>query len=126
MGIFCALYALQLARRTLLDIKGKGFGAGLMVFCAGILAVIVTAAIILAVDWILPVGSMESEATYFVRIAFLIPLSYLAAYLAGALLEAVVGSKYPVSAITNISLLAVTLAVLAPIARTWIAMLAAT
>ena len=125
MGIFCVLYAVQLVRRTLLDVKGKGFGAGLMVFCAGILAVIVTAATILAVDWILPVGGMESEATYFIRIAFLIPLSYLAAYFAGTLLEAVVGSSYPVTAITNISLLAVTLAVLAPIARTWVDMLAA-
>ncbi|MDL2209951.1 hypothetical protein LJC26_04010 [Desulfovibrio sp. OttesenSCG-928-O18] len=112
-------------RRTLLDVKGKGFGAGLMVFCAGTLAVIVTAAIILAVDWILPVGSTESQATLFIRIAFLVPLAYFAAYLAGTLLGAIIGSRYPVAAITNIALFAVTVTVLAPIAKQWIDMLAA-
>ncbi|SBV92705.1 membrane hypothetical protein [uncultured delta proteobacterium] len=124
LGVCCVLYALQLLFRLGQDFKSNRFVPNFVAFLGGIVAIFLAMAIILAVDCLLPVGSAATQATYFVRISFLIPLAYLAAFLASLILGAVLGNSAPSAVIVHITYLGVTLMVLAPVARIWLDMAA--
>lgn len=120
LGACCALYALQLLFRLGQEFRSNGFVQSFTGFLGGIIAILLAAVIILAVDYFLPVGSAATQATYFVRISFLIPLAYLAAFLASLTMSAILGKSAPSQAIAHTTYLGVTLMVLAPVARIWL------
>lgn len=121
LGIACMLYALQLVRELRLDLAGKGFSTGLMAVAAGCVALVLALILVMAVDYCYPVGSMESHATFFVRVAFLIPAMYLAAFVCASLMGRIIGARYSSAIVMHTAFLGVTLIVLAPIALRWLA-----
>lgn len=122
LGACCALYALQLLFRLGRDFRGSRLVPGFVGFLGGIVAIFLAIAIVLAVDYLLPVGSAATQATYFVRISFLIPLAYLAAFLASLMLGALLGRMAPSTVVAHTTYLGVTLIILAPVAQIWFTM----
>lgn len=123
LGVACALYALQLARGLYLDLWGKDLATCLMAIAAGLVALALAIVLIIAVDYIYPVGGMESEATFFIRITFLIPASYLAVFLFSSAMGKLVGAKCPAGAVFGAALFGLTLIVFTPVAMRWYAYL---
>lgn len=121
-GIACLLYSLQLLNLLLLDLKGKKAGDALLVVFAGILSLILAAAIVFCAAILLPFDGTLSEAMHFIRMSVLIPLAYFAAFVTSQLLRMSIGSSYPQSAVSHIAYLGVTLFFLAPVARIWLFM----
>lgn len=119
LGIACLLYSVQLLNLLRLDLKGKKAADGLLAIFAGALSLVLTAAIIIGVDIFFPFDGTVSEAMYFIRMSVLIPLAYLAAFVASQLLRALIGASYPQNAVSHTAYFGVTLFFLAPIARTW-------
>jgi hypothetical protein len=124
LGACCALYALQLLFKLGQDARSNRLVPSLVGFLGGFVATLLTVAAVLAVDYLFPVGSAATQATYFVRISFLIPLAYLAAFLAGLLLSTLLGRRAPPAIIAHTAYLGVTLMVLAPVAHLWFIMAA--
>lgn len=118
-GIACLLYLLQLLNLLRLDLKGKKVGDGLLAVCAGILSLILTAAIVLCASILVPFDGTLSEAMYFIRMSILIPLTYFAAFVTSQLFRMLIGSSYPQSAVSHTAYLGVTLFFLAPAVRMW-------
>ncbi|MCC8194671.1 MAG: hypothetical protein LIP28_08515 [Deltaproteobacteria bacterium] len=119
LGVCCVLYSFQLLAKLGQDFRGNRLFPGLLGFLGGIIALFLTIACVLGVDYVFPVGSAATDATYFVRLSFLIPLAYLAAFLSSLFVSTLLG-RWSVADITfRISYLGVTLIILAPVAHTW-------
>ena len=119
LGVCCALYALQLIRRMLQDFKGVPAWRILLALVAGLISLALAVVFVLAADYVFPVGSAATSATFYIRISFLIPFAYLMAFLAALLLSTLVGRFCPQSIIHNVAYLGVTLIIMAPMANTW-------
>ena len=119
LGICCALYALQLLYRLGQDFKGKTLATALVPFCGGLLAILLAAAAVIGVDLVFPVGSTVSQATFFIRICFLVPLAYLAVFVTGHLVAAAIGKRYSANIVSHTANLGITLLVLLPVGKMW-------
>ena len=119
LGVCCVLYALQLVRSLYQDARGKRFARNLLAFIAGLASVALAVVFVLGVDYVYPVGSAATTATFFVRLCFLIPLAYLAAFLSSLFLESLIGRYCTDNIIGHMAYLGVTLIILAPVAHEW-------
>ena len=122
LGVCCFLYALQLFYRLGQDFRGKALPEVLLPVCGGLIAIILTIAAVVGVDIVFPVGSMVSQATFFVRVCFLVPLAYLAASLSGHLVAAAIGHRYSANIVCYTTYLGITLLIFSPIAKMWLDM----
>lgn len=120
LGIACLLYSLQLINLLRLDLTGKRASDGLLAIFAGILALILAAAMVIGADRLFPFDGRVSEAMYFIRMSILIPLAYFATFIASWIMRMLIGSAYPQSAVSHTAFLGVTLFFLAPVIRTWV------
>ena len=119
LGVCCALYAIQLLLKLRLDFKGNRPVPCLAGFIGGLVSILLAVLFILGVDYLYPIGSAATQAAFFVRISFLIPLSYLAAALASLFMGALLGRIAPATIIQHMTYLGITLIILAPAVHTW-------
>ena len=113
------LYAIQLLVKLGQDFKGSRFLPGLAGLVGGLVAICLAILLVLGVDHLYPVGSAATEETFFVRVSFLIPLSYLAAALSGLFMTALLKRTATANIIQHVTYLGITLIILAPIAEIW-------
>lgn len=119
LGVCCSLYAIQLLRNIWQDCMGKHFGRNLLGLIGGLVAVILSILLVLGVDYVYPVGSAATPAMFFIRLCFLIPLAYLAAFLSSLFCDALIGRFCTPNIINHVAYLGITLIILAPVARDW-------
>ena len=102
------------------DFRGSRLAPALAAFLGGLVAIFLAVVFVLGVDYIFPVGSAATRETYFVRISFLIPLTYLAAFLASLFVSTLIGRNRAPNIVANTTYLGITLIVLAPVASIWV------
>lgn len=119
LGACCILYALQLVRSLFQDVRGKSVWRSLLALVAGLVAIGLSVVFVLCVDYVFPVGSAANTAALVVRLCFLIPLAYLAAFLSSLFLETLLGRFCTGNVINHMAYLGVTLIILAPMANEW-------
>lgn len=119
LGTVCVLYSLQLARDLYFELRGKDLATCLMAVAAGLAALVLAVALIVTIDYVYPVGGTESEATFFIRVAFLIPASYLAVFIFSSAMGKLIGGSYPAGAVSGIAFLGLTFMVLFPVLIMW-------
>jgi len=119
LGVCCALYTIQLLTKLGQDFKGNRLVSGLIGTVGGIVSIFLAVLFVLGVDYVYPVGSAATSATFFVRLSFLIPLSYLAAALSSLFINALLGRKGAANIVIHLTYLGITLIILAPTAHVW-------
>jgi len=120
LAVCCALYALQLVRRIFQDLKGTPVWRSFLAFIAGLVAVGLAVVFVLGADYVFPIGSAATSATFFIRISFLVPFAYLMGFLSALLLSMLLGRFCPQAIIHNTTYLGITLIIMAPMVSTWV------
>lgn len=118
-GACCAFYAVQLVYKLCQDFRQKTKGIGIASFLAGVFSLFLAVGMVMVVDYIFPVGSAAMPETFFIRLSFLIPLAYLAAFLASLMVGSLIGKRFSEDIISRTAYLGMTLIVMAPVASTW-------
>jgi len=119
LGVCCALYAIQLLLKLRLDFKGNRLLPSLTGFIGGLISILLAVLFVLGIDYIYPIGDATTKATFFIRVSFLIPLSYLAAALSSLFMSTLLGRIAPATIVQHMTYLGITLIILAPAIHTW-------
>lgn len=118
-GVCCAFYAIQLVYKLCQDFRESTKGFGIVSFLAGVFSSFLAVGMVMGIDYLFPVGSAATSAAFFVRLSFLIPLAYFAAFLVSLMISTLIGKRFSEDILSRAAYLCITLIVMAPIASTW-------